>query len=139
MTPRPVSSPSGLLQEGPSAMRWARAAFAVALAVGGLLSAAPSGAAEKAGNFDVHIQVTSASQATTCTGNTTTGSADALASVACGGAKVVSRAVAGDLRVLARKDDGLPTAEGYGGAIATTAVRLVYYAGRQYIEMTVGW
>jgi hypothetical protein len=105
----------------------------------GLVSSASSSAAEKVGKFDVHIQLTSAAQSTTCSGNSAVGSADALASVACDGGKVGSRVAAGDLRVLSRKDDGLPTVEGYGGAIATTAVRLVYYAGRQYIEMTVGW
>ncbi|MHB1123109.1 MAG: hypothetical protein ACYC0T_10365 [Ramlibacter sp.] len=42
-------------------------------------------------------------------------------------------------RILTRREDLAAGIDGYGGAIATTAVRVVNLPGRQYIEMTVGW
>lgn len=99
--------------------------------------------------FDVNITVTPASQSSSvCTTLKAPADESTTVSVVCSpdvpagpGLPPAGQQVArGDAyRVLTRREELAAGIDGYGGAIATTAVRVVNLPGRQYIEMTVGW
>lgn len=99
--------------------------------------------------FDVNITVAPAAQSSSvCTTLKAPADESTTVSVICGpdvpgapGSPPLGQQVArGDAyRVLTRREELAAGIDGYGGAIATTAVRVVNLPGRQYIEMTVGW
>lgn len=119
-------------------------AVAGALACGGLAHAG-----QKQERFDVNITVTPAGQGSAVCTTLKAGADESVpAGVPCGpdapgepGSPAAGQQVARSdgYRVLTRREGLAAGVDGYGGTIATTAVRVVNLPGRQYIEMTVGW
>lgn len=109
----------------------------------------PAHAGQLVERFDVNITLTPAAQTSSvCTTLKAPADESTTVSVVCGpdvagapGSPPPGQQVArGDAyRVLTRREELAAGIDGYGGAIATTAVRVVNLPGRQYIEMTVGW
>lgn len=99
--------------------------------------------------FEVNITVTPAAQGSSvCTTLKAPADESMTVGVACapgvpgqpgvpGAGQQVARS--DGYRILTRREELAAGMDGYGGAIATTAVRVVNLPGRQYIEMTVGW
>jgi len=114
------------------------------LAWGGLVHAG-----QQLERFDVNITVTPAAQGNSvCTTLNAPADESTTVSVVCGpeatgtaeNRPAGQQVARGDAyRVLTRGEEVTAGMDGYGGAIATTAVRVVNLPGRQYIEMTVGW
>lgn len=102
-------------------------------------------AAQTSENFDVNITLAPGQ----CAASNTQGGSGAGLAVVCGtGAAdslTVSRATPpaaprnDGYRLMNQRDEAIGNVDRYSGAITTTAVRVVNLAGRQYIEMTVGW
>lgn len=117
--------------------------------VGALAWMGPAHAGQQVERFDVNITVAPAAQASSvCTSLKAPADEGTTVAVVCGpeaptapGSPPPGQQVArGDAyRVLTRREELAAGIDGYGGAIATTAVRVVNLPGRQYIEMTVGW
>ncbi len=132
-------------------MRRARkAAATLSLTVAGALAwIGLAQAGQQLERFDVNITLTpTAEGSSVCTTLTAPADESMTVSVVCGpgvptgsGAPVAGQQVARSdgYRVLTRREELGAASDGYGGAIATTAVRVVNLPGRQYIEMTVGW
>ncbi|HEY0886527.1 MAG TPA: hypothetical protein VGE20_14650 [Ramlibacter sp.] len=109
----------------------------------------PAHAGQAVERFDVSITVTPAAQSSSvCTTLKAPADESTPVAVVCGpdvpgapGSPPPGQQVGrGDgYRVLTRGEELAAGIDGYGGAIATTAVRVVNLPGRQYIEMTVGW
>lgn len=124
-------------------VRFRPAIGVVTLAFASMLAATGAHAGPKVAAFDVNIHLTSATSSACGTANVGGGSlAIVCGNTNSGGAlKVGANDVTptAGYRALTRRDDTLASADAYGGAITTTAVRVLNVAGRQFIEMTVGW
>ena len=130
----------------------ALAALVLGLLPGAWLS--PGMAAQSSAAFTVSVTLNKPASSTTglCSSNTGVGAFGATVTVVCGTGIVTGlEAVAtgmprtpthgGAYRFLTRvsSDNLSGTVDSYTGAGTSTAYRLVSLAGRDYIEMTVGW
>ena len=123
-----------------------KVAATLSLAVAGaLVWGGPVRAGQQLERFDVNITVMPAGQGSGVCSPSKAPADESTLGIACspgdpaapGPGQQVARS--DGYRVLTRREELAAGRDGYGGAIATTAVRVVNLPGRQYIEMTVGW
>jgi hypothetical protein len=123
---------------------WSRSCGALGpgLALALAFFGAPAHAGQNVGTFDVKISLDAPAVDSCGTANVGGGSLAVVCGNPASGASKVAAAdtgATGGYRLLTRREDAIVSADAFGGAIATTAVRVLNVAGRQFIEMTVGW